>query len=342
MTRSGRLFIGLICLTASLSSAQTTTNVYIEPSRNLVRDLTQVSAGQAKWYGLDLEQGATVFADFKIEGGLNNKVVVWLLDDANLQRFLSRQPFQYFAGTSGEVRGVGRYKFQVPGTGHYNLVIDNGRAWFLPRNVNVYAYAVLPYKPTEIQQAEERLAKFYELLKSVFIFPDFAITIRHCGMENAFSNPNVTMCEELMETLTEQHREQGIDFVLFHELGHTLLRGWGLPSWDNEDVADEFATVFMIMAHQQSGAIAAAQWWASRGTREEALSKLYVDDRHTVSPQRARNILHWLSAQDDLVRRWQKVIIPNMQTPVLQHLLNDSSAGFDQQTVESELRARGN
>jgi hypothetical protein len=341
MIRTCRAILVVCLFVAACCQAQQASHVYVEPSRNLVRDITQVSAGRSKWYGLDLERGGTVFADFKVDGGLNNKAVVWLLDDPNLQLFISHQRFQYFEGTSGEVRGVGRYMFRVPRTGHYNLVIDNGRAWFLPRSVSVYAFEVLPYKPEEVQRTEQLLEQFYGMLKARYIFPDFRISVRHCGMENAFSNPNITICEELIEKLAEQRLGDGISFVLFHELGHTLLKQWGLPSWDNEDVADEFATVSMIMAHQQGAASAAAKFWASSGSRQEAISKLYVDDRHTVSPQRARNILHWLSQQDDLVQRWQKLMIPNMQTTALKHILEDTSTDFDQNKVEGELRARG-
>lgn len=336
----------LLCIAAAIifavvAAAQPSANVSIEPSWNLIREVVQVSAGQAKWYQLNLEGGGTVYADFKVEGGLNNKAAVWLLDEVNLQRFLAKQQFRYFPGTSGEVRGVGRYEFRVPSSGQYFLVVDNGRAWFLPRNVKIYAYEVLPYTPPEITQAELKLGQLYTALKTAFVFPDFSISIRHCGMENAFSNPNVTMCEELLESLAAQNLSDSVNFVLFHELGHTLLRQWGLPSWENEDVADEFATVFMIMAHKQGAAIQAAQWWASQGSRQEALSKLYIDDRHTVSPQRARNILHWLSNQDDLVRRWQRVLIPNMQTNALRRLQADSRSGFDEKAIGAELRARG-
>ncbi|HWR36251.1 MAG TPA: DUF4344 domain-containing metallopeptidase [Clostridia bacterium] len=333
--------VGFLVLVSVLAFAESTPSVYIEPSRNLVRDVIQVSAGQAKWYALTLERGSIVYADFKVEGGLNNKAAVWLLDEFNLRQFLAHQQFRYFPGTSGEVRGVGRYTFGVPQSGTYYLVIDNGRAWFMPRNVKVYAYEVLPYQPAELQMAEQQLATFYNVLRSAFVFPDFSISIRHCGMENAFSDPNITMCEELLESLAAQRLEPAITFILFHELGHTLLKQWGLPTWDNEDVADEFATVFMIMAHEQNGAIAAAKFWASSGTRQEALSKLYIDDRHTVSPQRARNILHWLSKQDDLVQRWQKLIIPNMQTEALRQLRQGTSGAFDQRMVEAELRGRG-
>lgn len=51
-----------------------------------------------------------------------------------------------------------------------------------------------------------------------------------------------------------------------------MMRLWGLPLSDNEDVADEFATVIMILAKQQQPALQAAQWWATQTSQQEALS----------------------------------------------------------------------
>jgi hypothetical protein len=237
------------------------------------------------------------------------------------------------------VRDVGSYQFAVPATDNYYLLIDNGKAWFMPRKVKIYAYELLPEPTPEIRALQAQFNQFYGQMRVGFIFPDFRISIRHCGLENAFSNPNITLCTELIEDLGEHHLESAIGFVLFHELGHTLLRGWGLPGYDNEDTADEFATVMMIMGRQQTAALQAAQWWASRTSTQEALSKIYVDDRHTISPQRARNIIRWLNSGDDLVRRWQRVLVPNMQTAQLQNELKDSQ--IDRELVMGELRKRG-
>jgi hypothetical protein len=180
----------------------------------------------------------------------------------------------------------------------------------------------------------------YSQLKKVLIFPDFQTSVRHCGVVNAFSNPNITLCVELLEELGAKRMENAIAFVYLHELGHTLMREWGLPLWDNEDAADEFATAFLLMAKQQQLALQAAQWWSSEGaTTQDAVARIYMDDRHSLSPQRARNIIRWVNNSSDLVPRWQRVFVPNMQTAALQEMLRDPAIA-DKDLIDSELSKR--
>jgi hypothetical protein len=162
----------------------------------------------------------------------------------------------------------------------------------------------------------------------------------HCGFENAFSDPNITICIELIEDLANKDLDSALAFILFHELGHTLLGDWGLPLSDNEDVQDEFATVLCLMAEAKESATAAAQFWANLTSEEEALSKLYIDDRHTISPQRARNIVNWISQQDELLRRWQKMLIPNMQSDALRELDKETDPWISHELIRSELKRR--
>jgi Putative metallopeptidase len=330
----------LLSAQAVLAQSAPSSRVYVEPSQALVRQTVSVNAGQSLQYSFGLTRGTKLLTQFAVQGGLNNRVAVWLVDEPNYQRYAARQQFNYFRGTSGEVRGLGRYEFEVPSTGLYYVVVDNGRAWLMSRQVTIHLDAILPSPTPESLKQEEAFNQVYGLLKKAFIFTDFKISVKHCGVENAFSNPNITLCTELIDALQQKGYSQAMAFVLFHELGHTLLRGWGYPLWDNEDAADEFATVFMIMSHQQASALQAAQWWASQTSTADAVAKVWMDDRHTVSPQRARNIIRWLNSEDELTSRWMKLLVPNMQTGVVQSLLNDPQIHVDRELVLSELRKR--
>jgi Putative metallopeptidase len=318
-----------------------TSHVYVEPWNTLIHDTVSVKAGQALQYNFGLTRGTQLSAQFQVSGGLNNSVGVFLLDQVNYQQRAAGQHYSVIKGASSEVRGVGRYNFMVPQTGVYYVVLDNGRAWMMPRKIILRLDAVLPEATPESEKARQLIERLYAALKTAFVFPDFQISVRHCGVVNAFSNPNITLCSELIDELSRQNLPGALEFVLFHELGHTLLRTWGLPLWDNEDAADEFATVFMMMFKLQQGALQAAQWWASQSaTTADAVAKLYMDDRHSLSPQRARNVVHWLNNGPELIPRWQKQMIPNMQTALLQELLRNPQ-GFDREQVRVELSRRG-
>jgi Putative metallopeptidase len=323
---------------AQLSSPSSA--VYFEPSQTLIREDIQVPAGRVSAYNFTLEPGTTLSADFRVSGGANNQIKVWLVDAVNYQLLLAGRQFNYFTGTSGSVRNTAKYAFQVPQANIYYLVLDNTGAWLLPRNVQLYVYARLPQPTPQQIEAQRQMNSMYDGLKSFFIFDDFHISIQHCGLENAFSDPNITICMELVESLHDQNLDQAVAFVLFHELGHTLLRSWGQPGWDNEDMADEFATALLVIAKQQQTALSAAQWWASQTSEQQALAKLWLDDRHTVSPQRARNIVHWLNQPDEFVRRWLRVLTPNMQTEALKKLLDDTDPRIDKTLVRGELAKR--
>ncbi len=95
-----------------------------------------------------------------------------------------------------------------------------------------------------------------------------------------------------------------------------------------------------MMARQQASALEAARWWAAQASVTEVQAKLWVDDRHTLSPQRARNIIRWLNQESDLLRRWQKILVPNIQTEALKSLDQMSEGWVDHALIRVELEKR--
>jgi hypothetical protein len=340
---SKKPLIFLLCFLLSLASfltAQDHPNINIEPFKTYVNQTIRVKAGEYIRYTFPLFQGTTLHAKFVVTGGSNNKANVWLLDLANFLLFQNGKEFRYYKGTSMAVSGVASYTFKIPETNTYVLIIDNRGAMVYSRTVSLYVYGISPQETTDTKQGAEEFQKLYDGLKQLFIFKDFQISFRHCGFENAFSDPNITICIELIEKLASKNLESAMGFVLFHELGHTLLHDWDLPLWDNEDVQDEFAVVVCLLAEARESAVAAAKYWSDSGSSDEALAKLYIDDRHTISPQRARNIIHWLDDPDELLRRWQKMLIPNMQTEALRALDQETDSWTNHDLIRSELKRR--
>lgn len=71
----------------------------------------------------------------------------------------------------------------------------------------------------------------------------------------------------------------------------------------------------------------------------EAITKVFRDDRHPLSVQLARNILRWLR-DPLLVRKWQKVFVPHMQTAMLKQLQAKSFNWLDRHLIGQELATR--
>jgi hypothetical protein len=95
----------------------------------------------------------------------------------------------------------------------------------------------------------------------------------------------------------------------------------------------------MIMLGQRERVRAKAEFFAANPSAAEAIGKLYRDDRHPLSPQRARNILRW-AANPKLVRKWQPLLVPHMQTALLERLLQRPPRWADRELIEKELAAR--
>ncbi len=333
-----KLFI--LVLSLAVPSFSIAKNVYVEPYAKLIDNTIAVPAGRYIYYQLNLESGSTLLAKFNVAGGFDNRINVWLLDFNNYNLFRANRKYSYYKGTSGTVKGVAGYKFKIPRANTYYLVIDNRRALLLKRIVYLYVYKRTEHEPQKIKIKREAYEKLYGGLKRLFRFKDFKIFVRHCGMENAFSDPNITMCVELDNSLTRQRLPGAYIYVFFHETGHTLLKLWGYPLYDNEDAADEFAAVMTILLKIENTALSAAKWWSKPISRRVALSKIWVDDRHTISPQRARNIVRWLNTKNKLMRRWFKVLAPNMTNEALNAVLQLKEPWVNRELIRNELSRR--
>lgn len=342
LTRPALSFAGAsialsLCVTAAGAGGPT---VYVEPSQTLVRQAVTLDAGGRLSYPLPLIQGTTLHFEVYVDGGLTQSVAVGLVDQDNFDKLKGGTSYEFVADTKRTVWGTGKYTFLVPRTGTYHLLVDNGAAWFLARDVDLYAYVVHP-KPTpwslEFQHSAQGL---YNALRAWFLFDDFKVSYRHCGVENAFSSPDITICLELIEGLRDQGLPGAYPFVLFHELGHTLLRRWGDTRFDQEDVADEFAVMASVLLNVQSNAAEAAKWFAARKVEINAGPRLWLVDRHTISPVRAQNIIGWLKEPSELMRTWQPLLVPHMQTDYLKQLDDRTTGWVDHAAIRAELKRR--
>jgi Lhr-like helicase len=269
----------------------------------------------------------------------NGEITVALVNSKDYRRF-SETSRPLFAGRL-EKRLA--FSVSISAKGDYFLVLDN-RSGREPRSVRVTVRAARA-GAGQAKSAEEILKSFEQQLHQIFVFKPFPIGIKQCGAPQAFvGTSGIFLCAEyvhhLYDILKDKERTKNtLSFSIFHEVARLLLSQWNHPSSSNTEVADEFATVLMIMLNQKERLIAAATYFIKHPSVSETFSKLFMDDRHPLSVPRAQNVLKW--ARDaQTARQWQKDLVPRMQTSLLKRLKQQPTPWTDLPLVEKELVKR--
>ena len=294
----------------------------------------------------NLPQDAFLSVSIEIDGAVG----ILLLDERNLRLPPDTRKSLFESQTADKLRiGV-----RIPETGIYYLVVDN-RAGNTQRefSLDVTGRSGQPGKDSESAelpdstqktQLDEQMARFAQNLRRYFVFEDLQFRFARCGTANAYSSDDtVIICIEIAPLLKELGDKAKANdvfiFALMHEVGHVLLQQWGYPFHGNEEVADEFATALLVLFGQGERARTAAELFATQPAQKELEIKREQFDRHPLSVQRARNILKWLE-DTELLKRWQKVFVPHMQTHVLKAMTLSNKPWIDLPLVERELTLR--
>lgn len=293
----------------------------------------------------NLPEGAFLSVGIEIDG----QAEILLLDENNLRL----PPAIRTSLFTGQTIGKLQFGVRIPVRGAYYLVVSNRQGGAQRRfslKVTGRTGPRASANTTERGEAvgksrmDRQMATFAQNLRRYFVFEDLQFRFARCGTANAFSsNDTVIICVEMASVLKELDDKGAagdiLVFAMMHELGHVLLQQWGYPFHDNEEVADEFATVLLVLFNQPARARTTAEFFSKKSSRKELAIKRKQFDRHPLSVQRARNILKWLD-DPELLRRWQKVLVPHMQTPVLQAMTLSKKPWIDLPLVERELAMR--
>ena len=296
--------------------------------------------GAGKWKAIrlrSLPKGTKLSLSVTVSG----EAAIVLLDGKGYAK-LPRFDRALFEGRTSDTIG---FKAIIPKAGNYYLVIDN-RWGIEPRKFKVAVSASITGSVVRsVSRANEMLGKLENQLKRLFIFQSLDLKLAKCGTANAFTRDNVIiLCTELGSRLyadigDKAKAQSALLFILLHEVGHVLMHQWGYPFASNEELADEFATVLLVMFDQKHRARIQAEYFASRPTTREVELKLIKDDRHPLSVQRARNILRWIE-DGKLIQKWQSILVPHLQTAVLEKLSIEAKPWAIKSLVEKELAKR--
>jgi hypothetical protein len=335
------IFIGVFLFVSPVQAQEEMRSVQINP---VLPALT--------WQGARL-RNLPANAVVAIEISTDNPLQLFFLDEASYKQF----PVVEAPLFQGDVINKLSFTVHVPVAGHYYLVLDNSVNLENAKvSLKIFAGRGTADLSNDIDSADFKsyekvprvqISKINKELAKIFIFEPFPVTVNKCGTENAYSSKDrVILCQEyiakVQKALDDKEKtSQVLLFVIFHEIGHVLLYQWDYPFYDNESIADEFATVLLVMVGEKQQLRATAEYFASNSTGTELLSKTFQDDRHPLSIQRARNILKWMNDRDRL-ERWQTVFIPHLQTTVLQRWQAENKIKALLPYIEQELERRDN
>jgi hypothetical protein len=178
-----------------------------------------------------------------------------------------------------------------------------------PIDLHIVIYRVGERPPEALSLFKRWIQIPVKVLSTMYVVPTFTITVKPCRAINAYSNPNIVVCTELLADLNSKDLNDALFPILLHEMAHSLMYLWKLPGYNNEDIADEFAAVYLVkeLPHAIKAYI---KWLESKDSVTEAVMQIVNGDRHTISIQRARNLKATFANPDELMARWGRLLAP--------------------------------
>ena len=308
-----------------------------EAAKGTVSVNIDVPAGEYKAVRLkNLPRGSFVAIEVKTDGEID----VVLTNTKDYRRFLeARRPlFQ------GRLDRRLSFSVSIPESDNYFLIFYN-RTGKQPRAVTATIKASSS-SPDDIKAADKLLSIFEKQFHMLFIFNPFPMGVAKCRNSRAFEEaPGVILCAEYVQILyrgldDKQKAMDALSFSIFHEVSGVLLTQWDHPGAGDETTADELSAVLMIMLGQKKRLAGAVENFADNSSILKNLQRALKDDHHPLTDQRAAKLAGWLNSTG-LVLKWQKFLVPHMQTALLKKMQTNPTEWTDGPRVEKELTARG-
>jgi hypothetical protein len=147
-------------------------------------------------------------------------------------------------------------RIQLATTGPFTIVVHSTN-WFMFGNDIISGSIYVEHKNTQEDininwQAVNRFAQFVD---QVFVTRPFKITYQPCQQQNAFTDMetgDIVLCTELINSSISSRLQWAI---FLHELGHSLLSGWGERGGKREGDCDDFAAAMLLKADDGVGGI---------------------------------------------------------------------------------------
>lgn len=304
----------------------------------------QVLVNPGAWKAIEIGRftpGQAISATLSFLGGTGDMSAA-IVDEANLNFFRQGLPARgHYAA-----RQVTPIKIEGATWSHgqYYLLLDNRHAILAARQVAYRIEFMEKVDPAAQRVLADGLREMYAAIKDEFIFADFDIHVVPCGQPNAFSSPDITLCIELLLQEALRDRSGAFAGVFLHELGHTLLNLWGMPGYDNEDIADEFAAVVMLSGEDnESGARALSEmivFFSEHDSAAQSAAILMRGGRHAPSIQRVRNLERIMANPAPVIARWNRLLYQHMTDKALKRIAANPTSSEDAALARQVLTSR--
>lgn len=271
----------------------------------------------------------------------SGEIIVAVVDSDGYARFPSGSRPLFL----GQVDDRLAFSIKIPAADHYYLVLQN-RSTTDPRSATLMIRAASG-ETAQLETADRVLETFEKQLHKLFVFESLPMEVKRCGKHQMFGGPpGIVLCAESAQSLYSILGDKTLagdtmGFAIFQIVASKLLSQW-LPIQDPVEKvakADEFVAVFSLMLNREERLKALATYLVENPTVTAAMIKFLDNDPHLFTVPRAKTVLRRLD-DPDLVLRWQKVLVPHMQTAVLQKMQQHPTAWTDVSLVEKELANR--
>ena len=300
-------------------------------------------AEPGKWTGAALRglvQGGTL----SIELTANGQIAIYLFDSIGY----STLPNVDGALLSGETADEYRFAVVIASSGDYYLVIDNRRGTEIREaTVRVSVTAGLPLNlSTEdyVEFANTMLSGFEAAVKMVFRMDALHLRAAPCGTFRVVETSDGIILSTEFSKIVFEHvadKEKAMFvllFTVFQEIGRLLLAQSKHRHDDLEASTDEVATGLMVMLGYQQQVRTLAEYFAQNPNASQLATRT-GSDPYLLTRERAQKVVAWVD-DAELLRRWQPVLVPNMQTNVLQKLKDQPQPWTSAALIEQELAKR--
>ncbi len=283
-----------------------------------------------------LGTGERASVQVQSENKVYNDITAVVMAEDSVPRYLANQPVTAFGFNKRHTPFT--ITLTAPQDANYVVVFDNRYSLAVTKLVRATAQVEHVLSDDATGRLRTAFAGLLTQIQRQYQVPAFAIQVEPCGQVNAFSaarTGNITLCTEMIsKTSADMGALAGITY---HELGHTFLKLWGLPGFDNEDTADEFAVQALL--RERNGRQLAQQFAAffeGGNPWLEARTIIERGDRHTLGIQRARNIRAAADKSTELTARWNRLVYPKLTDQYLQRIA-ENAGEFDSSALAKEV-----